>query len=134
MSTTSELAENRFLERVAAHVRSALESMAADYGERGRSLRELGSVEEIAERMPATTVPSPSLWDEALAPFCSTSKGAERLATRRERRDRFPETSPAPRRPVTWQGETWGHCEIIGPGIYGGIAPREDHFSGAATA
>lgn len=80
MSTAPELAETRFLERVTAHIRDALESVAADYEERGRSLRELGSAKEIAARMLAT-VPSPSRWDEALGPFYSTSKVAQILGS-----------------------------------------------------
>lgn len=93
MSTAPELAESRFLERVTAYIRDALESVAADYEERGRSLRELGSAKEIAARMLAT-VPSPSRWDEALGPFYSTSKVSQLLgdvsrqaiADRRKRR------------------------------------------------
>lgn len=82
-----------FLESVAKHVRRALAGLAESYAEKGRSLEDLGTPEEIAKRMLAT-VPAPSDWDELLGPFYSTSKVAQLLgnisrqaiADRRERR------------------------------------------------
>jgi hypothetical protein len=82
-----------FLESVAKHVRRALAGLAESYAEKGRSLEDLGTAEEIAKRMLAT-VPAPSDWDELLGPFYSTSKVAQLLgnvsrqaiAERRERR------------------------------------------------
>ncbi len=81
-----------FLESVAKHVRRALVGLAENYAEKGRSLEDLGTAQEIAKRMLAT-VPSPSDWDEMLGPFYSTSKVAQLLGniSRQavaERRDR----------------------------------------------
>ena len=81
-----------FLERVATHVRRALAGLAESYAERGRSLEELGTAQEIAKRMLAS-VPAPSDWDELLGPCFSTSKVAQLLGniSRQaiaERRDR----------------------------------------------
>jgi hypothetical protein len=81
-----------FLESVAKHVRRALAGLAESYAEKGRSLEDLGTAEEIAKRMLAT-VPVPSDWDELVGPFYSSSKVAQLLgnvsrqaiAERRER-------------------------------------------------
>ena len=59
----------------------------------GRSLRDLGTAKQIAERMVAT-VPAPSEWDEVLGPVYSAAKLArllggvsrQAIADRRERR------------------------------------------------
>ena len=81
-----------FLESVAQHVRRALDGLAESYAEKGRSLEELGTAQEIAKRMLAS-VPAPSDWDELLGPCFSTSGVAQLLAniSRQaiaERRDR----------------------------------------------
>ncbi len=59
-------------EQVAELVFRQLGELETRYAEGGRSLKELGSPEELAERMVAT-VPEPSPWGE-LGPFYSTSK------------------------------------------------------------
>ncbi|HXV62482.1 MAG TPA: hypothetical protein VEK15_17410 [Vicinamibacteria bacterium] len=82
-----------FVEKVARQLRHALTNLAESYAERGRSLEDLGTAEEIANRMLAT-VPAPSDWDDLLGPFYSTSRVAKLLgdisrqaiAERRERR------------------------------------------------
>ncbi|HLE69952.1 MAG TPA: hypothetical protein VJH87_09745 [Vicinamibacteria bacterium] len=79
--------------QIVDQVREALEEMAESYAERGRTLAELGTAGEIAERMVAT-VPAPSAWNEILGPFYSTPKLArilggvsrQALADRRKRR------------------------------------------------
>lgn len=67
-----------FLESVAKYIRRALAGLAENYAEKGRSLEDLGTAEEIAKRMLAT-VPAPSDWDEMLGPFYSTAKVAQLL-------------------------------------------------------
>lgn len=87
------LAREPFLESVAEHVRRALDGIAESYAEKGRSLEELGTAQEIAKRMLAS-VPVPSDWDELLGPCFSTSGVAQLLgnisrqaiAERRDRR------------------------------------------------
>jgi len=82
-----------FLESVAEHVRRALAGLAESYAEKGRSLEDLGTAQEIAKRMLAS-VPAPSDWDELLGPCFSTSGVAQLLgnisrqaiAERRDRR------------------------------------------------
>ena len=64
-------------ELVAQLVFRRLGELEASYAEGGRSLEELGSPEELAERMVAT-VPEPSPWGE-LGPFYSTRKIAKLL-------------------------------------------------------
>lgn len=95
MSPTAEksLGREPFLESVAKHVRHALAGLAERYAEKGRSLEDLGTAQEIAIRMLAS-VPAPSDWDDLVGPFYSTGKLAQLLgnisrqaiAERRERR------------------------------------------------
>ncbi len=85
--------QDRYSDRVADLVRSGLAEKAATYQQAGRDLGELGSPEELAERMVAT-VPRVSPWDELLGPFYGTTQtckllgGISRQAVtdRRERR------------------------------------------------
>ena len=63
--------------QVARQVLSRLDELEARYAEHGRSLRDLGSPEEVADRMIAA-VPSPSAWSE-LGPFYGTSRVAKLL-------------------------------------------------------
>lgn len=82
-----------FIEKVTAHLRRGLEERLSTYVEHGRSLEEMGSAEELAERM-LQAVPEVSRWDELLGPFYGTNQVArmcggisrQALADRRERR------------------------------------------------
>lgn len=93
MMGSQEIERSRFVEKVAERLRHALADLAGSYAERGRSLEDLGTAEEVANRMLAT-VPAPSDWDDLLGPFYSTSRVAKLLgdvsrqavAERRERR------------------------------------------------
>lgn len=62
---------------VAQKVLERLGELEARYGEQGRSLADLGSADDLAERMVAT-VPAPSPWGE-LGPFYSTTRVARLL-------------------------------------------------------
>ena len=93
-ATANRLFEGGSLaENVAGRVRRELADLEAAFAERGRTLGELGTAEQIAGRMLAT-VPSPSPWDEILGPFYSASKLArvlgsvsrQAIADRRKRR------------------------------------------------
>lgn len=82
-----------FIDRVTARLRRGLEERLSNYVEHGRSLEEIGSAEELAERM-LQAVPTVSRWNELLGPFYSTNQVAkicggisrQALANRRERR------------------------------------------------
>ena len=84
--------EGPLTDSVAEHIRRALAGLAESYAKKGRSIRDLGTAQEIANRMLAT-VPAPSDWDDLLGPFYSTSGVAQLLggisrqaiAERRER-------------------------------------------------
>lgn len=59
-----------FLERLVTHLSRALKQRAQSYARRGRSLEDLGSAEQIADRM-LETIPAPSDWDYLLGPLYS---------------------------------------------------------------
>lgn len=63
--------------QVARRIQRRLDQLESEYAAVGRSLRELGSAEELADRMIAS-VPSPSPWRE-LGPFFTTSRVARLL-------------------------------------------------------
>lgn len=82
-----------FVDQVTAHLRRGLEERLSQYVEHGHSLTEIGSAEELADRM-LQAVPTVSRWDDLLGPFYSTAQVAkicggisrQALADRRERR------------------------------------------------
>ena len=82
-----------FVDKVTAHLRRGLEEKLSRYVEHGHSLDEIGSAEELADRM-LQAVPTVSRWNELLGPFYSTTQVAkicggisrQALADRRERR------------------------------------------------
>lgn len=82
-----------FADQVTSLVGLKLRELEASYAERGRSLAEVASPREIAERMVAI-VPRPSGWDDLLGPFYGPGQVAEVLggisrqavAERRQRR------------------------------------------------
>lgn len=82
-----------FVDKVTARLRRGLEERLAQYVEHGHSLAEIGSAEELADRM-LQAVPTVSRWDDLLGPFYSTAQMAkicggisrQALADRRERR------------------------------------------------
>lgn len=82
-----------FPDRVASLVGFRLGELESRYAERGRSLAEVASPQELAERMLAI-VPRPSRWDDLLGPFYGPGQVAEVLggisrqavAERRQRR------------------------------------------------
>jgi hypothetical protein len=82
-----------FLDRVTARLRRGLEERLSHYVERGHSLDEIGSAEELADLM-LRAVPTVSRWNDLLGPFYSASQVAkicggisrQALADRRERR------------------------------------------------
>lgn len=63
---------------ISERLRSELQDLEASYARHGRSLADLGSADEIVERMVAV-VPEPSPWDDALGPFYSSAKVAQFL-------------------------------------------------------
>ena len=82
-----------FLDQVTTRLRRELEVRISDYAEHGRSLKEFGSPDELAERM-LQMVPTVSRWNDVLGPFYGTPQVArfcggisrQALADRRERR------------------------------------------------
>lgn len=82
-----------FIDKVTARLRRGLEERLSNYAELGHSLEEIGSAEELADRM-LQVVPTVSRWDDLLGPFYSTNQVArlcggisrQALADRRERR------------------------------------------------
>jgi hypothetical protein len=82
-----------FLDRVTARLRRGLEERLSHYVEHGRSLDEIGSAEELADRM-LQAVPTVSRWNDLVGPFYSANQVAkicggisrQALADRRERR------------------------------------------------
>lgn len=86
-SAPSEIAETAgryhvepapFPEQVAWLVGVHLNELESSYAERGRSLADLASPQELAERMVAI-VPRPSRWDDFLGPFYGPAQVAEIL-------------------------------------------------------
>lgn len=67
-----------FPERVAWLVGLRLSELESSYAERGRSLADVASPQELAERMVAI-VPRPSRWDDLLGPFYGPAQVAEVL-------------------------------------------------------
>lgn len=82
-----------FLDQVTSRLRRGLEVRISNYSEHGRSLDELGSADELAERM-LLMVPAVSRWNDILGPFYGTAQVAnlcggisrQALADRRERK------------------------------------------------
>lgn len=67
-----------FPEQVAWLVGARLHELESSYAERGRSLADVASPQELAERMVAI-VPRPSRWDDLLGPFYGPAQVAEVL-------------------------------------------------------
>jgi len=67
-----------FPSQVASLVGQQLDRLEARYAEQGRSLEEIGSPQELAERMVAA-VPDPSPWNELLGPFYQPGQVAKML-------------------------------------------------------
>lgn len=88
----SPSAATTFVEEITQRLREGLEERVSTYADRGRSLEEIGPVEELARRM-LEVVPLPSPWDDRLGPFYGTRQVARLLgaisrqavADRRER-------------------------------------------------
>jgi hypothetical protein len=88
-----DLTPTPFPEQVAWLVGYHLSELESSYAERGRSLADVASPQELAARMVAV-VPRPSQWDDLLGPFYGGAQIAEVLggisrqavAERRERR------------------------------------------------
>jgi hypothetical protein len=59
----------------AARLAERLDLIALDYARAGRSVTELGTADELAERMLAV-VPTPSPWDEIVGPVYRTAQVA----------------------------------------------------------
>jgi hypothetical protein len=82
-----------FIDKVTAHLRRGLQERLSLYVEHGHSLDEIGSAEELADRM-LQAVPTVSRWNDLVGPFYSTNQVAkicggisrQALADRRERR------------------------------------------------
>lgn len=82
-----------FIDKVTAHLRRGLKERLSQYVEHGHSLDEIGSAEELADRM-LQAVPMASRWNDLVGPFYSTNQVAkicggisrQALADRRERR------------------------------------------------
>jgi hypothetical protein len=82
-----------FIDKVTAHLRRGLRERLSQYVEHGHSLDEIGTAEDLADRM-LQAVPTVSRWNDLLGPFYSTNQVAkicggvsrQALADRRERR------------------------------------------------
>lgn len=82
-----------FIDKVTAHLRRGLKERLSHYVEHGHSLEEIGSAEDLADRM-LQAVPTASRWNDLVGPFYSASQVAkvcggvsrQALADRRERR------------------------------------------------
>lgn len=82
-----------YAEELVAHLLRGIEERSMAYHQHGRSLGDMGSPDELAQKMLAA-FPEPSRWDDLLGPFFTTGQmtrllggiSRQALAERRERR------------------------------------------------
>jgi hypothetical protein len=63
---------------ISKRIYAELQELEASYARRGRSLEELGTADDLVERMVAI-LPDPSAWDDTLGPFYGSAKVATML-------------------------------------------------------
>lgn len=63
---------------ISKRIYAELQELEASYARRGRSLEEIGSADDLVERM-VSVLPEPSAWDDTLGPFYGSAKLAAML-------------------------------------------------------